>query len=282
MRIQRIIFLLVLSIGLFLVLTSCAPGQPFAGKAVDIGKLTDEDIISVYRSGFGKSLGPCSSDDDCRAGGRCLKSIRDPQDNYCVECVSNSHCPSDKPVCKPAGSLPPSSVCVTCYGSMIGCNQETEYCKESRGRAGVVESQCLQKKAIGEKCTLSVECQTHNCDLTSRKCVELKAVGEKCSSSVQCQTNFCDLTSRKCAELKAVGGACISSLQCQTGYCAIDNKCAEKKALGESCRYPTDCQTNYCDSISKKCAEKKAVGEMCKYPVECQTNRCDKKTKKCS
>ncbi len=170
MHIQRIIFLLVLAIGLFFVLTSCAPGQPFAGKAVDVGKFTDEEIISIYRSGFGKSLGPCSSDNDCRAGGVCFKSLLKPQDNYCVECVSDSNCPSDKPICKK--NLRPSNVCVTCYGGAIGCDRDTEYCKESRGRAGVVESQCLQKKAIDERCTLSVECQTKNCDRTSKKCSE--------------------------------------------------------------------------------------------------------------
>lgn len=193
---------------IILIIGCQAPSSGKAVEALRCGSDSDCDSGLICRKMAGTEKGTCLAyalkiyGEHCNSNKECVSNVcninkRNPVFNKCVECLNNAHCTTlEKKTCKKYG-LPPTNVCVTCYGGTVGCDSNS-YCLESRDNLGAVISQCTPRKKSGEICQSSHECLSSICSgkKGSKACLAQKALGQSCRTNRECESEKC--TKAKC------------------------------------------------------------------------------------
>lgn len=230
----------------------------------------------------------CALDKVCL--GYCVSSHCVTLKPYGSDCYGNKECAGG--VCEYTG---------TGFGSGSHCRGPgeclvdgdclaTEFCSSA-----TYPSKCATKKADGQTCSNSKECQ-HIC-YSSTKCVAALPNGASCSTGADCTSGkckgvcvdptscyadadcpkgqFCDSSSGfsyHCSAPFADGSGCRDDGQCQSGYCSIASRtCKARPVMGGACQ-PLECPTDaFCSN--GKCAPRKGPGEACN-PVLGQDPEC--------
>lgn len=228
----------------------------------------------IYQCSLSSSCGSyigqryCPNNLICASSGNCVQCTTNsncPSSSpYCLStglcsatCVSNSNCPSNTPICN-------SGTCVQCtQGS--NCPSGSPFCNNNLCSSSCLSSsQCPTSKPICSSGTC-LECLTNsNCPTQTPICGS-RGSCVQCTSNSNCPSSlpYCDLTSATCTM------SCTSNSQCSAlsnaPYC-VSGTCVQ-------CTSNSNCPTNtpYCNMLTNQCSSLCVTDSQCPGSTYCNS-----------
>jgi hypothetical protein len=159
-----------------------------------------------------------------------------------------------------AGYCDAGGHCADYQAAGADCTADAEcanhHCDPSNSRCGLPD---------GATCGYSDgDCQSGNCDDTSRTCVPRLPNGSSCQNNVECESNYCNYSTRTCTEHCYTDADCGAGRYCDWSY----STCIDQKADGATCQGDEECLGGYCNS-AEKCGAKPQVGDACSGYGDC-------------
>ncbi len=239
--------------------------------------------------GLANGVGPCTKASGATVCRSTLCGTLGTTKNTCVECLKDTQCGGDTPVCNP--SIGTCVACVTsaqCSGRTPICNTDLSTCARCNGDRGSKATHACDtatapfcvasgsKSGACGKCTGDADCEGHAgnvCDVNSGLCAEGCRVDSDCTSS-----QWCNDTSTLCTEKLENGkrlpadparvsscSAAVGSAVCQSGVCdPADDTCGIAAGDGP-CGNADQCRATRCDADTMKCAT------ACSNETDCTT-----------
>ena len=121
------------------------------------------------------------------------------------------------------------------------------FCRLGMGGSGLV---CASLSALGEACSLDLDCTSGYCQAPAYLCADPAPDGAACSANVGCVSGYCDVASGQCSAKKPDGVNCLTNPECASGYCddiTAAGVCSAKKNAGAPCTVAGECVGGVCE-----------------------------------